>query len=54
MKKDILSSLSHIPQIALHETRLLKNYYLKYDNSSISINVSENDVLNGNIIKVNL
>lgn len=37
-----------------YETRLLKNYYLRYDNSSISINISENDVLNGNIIKVNL
>ncbi|MFZ3168039.1 MAG: hypothetical protein WA130_10535, partial [Candidatus Methanoperedens sp.] len=37
-----------------YETRLLKNYYLIYDNSSISINISENDVLNGNIIKVNV
>jgi len=37
-----------------YETRLLKGYYIRYDNSNISINISENDILNGNIIKVNL
>ena len=37
-----------------YETRLLKGYDLRYDNSNISINISENDILNGNIIKVNL
>jgi dolichyl-diphosphooligosaccharide--protein glycosyltransferase len=34
-------------------TRLFKDYNLKYDNSSIFIEVSENDIMNGNIIKVN-
>jgi len=37
-----------------YETRLLNGYNLRYDNSNISMDVSENDVLNGNIIKVNL
>ncbi len=37
-----------------YETTLLNSYNIKYDNSNISINVSENDVLKGNIIKVNL
>jgi oligosaccharyl transferase (archaeosortase A-associated) len=37
-----------------YETGLLKSYNLKYDNSNISINISENDILNGNIIKVNI
>ncbi|NJD76639.1 MAG: oligosaccharyl transferase, archaeosortase A system-associated [Candidatus Methanoperedens sp.] len=36
-----------------YETRLLKNYELTFSNSNISVNVSENDVLSGNIIKVN-
>jgi dolichyl-diphosphooligosaccharide--protein glycosyltransferase len=36
-----------------YETRLVKDYNLKFDNSSIFIEVSENDIINGNIIKVN-
>jgi dolichyl-diphosphooligosaccharide--protein glycosyltransferase len=36
-----------------YETRLFKDYNLKYDNSSIFIEVSENDIMYGNIIKVN-
>ncbi len=38
---------------APYGTRLLQGYELKYDNSSISINISENDVLNGNTRMVN-
>ncbi len=36
-----------------YETRLLKGYELVLGDSNISVNVSEGDVLNGSIIKVN-
>jgi dolichyl-diphosphooligosaccharide--protein glycosyltransferase len=40
-----------------YKTRLLNDYELRYGNTgqfmNISINISENDVMNGNVIKVN-
>jgi oligosaccharyl transferase (archaeosortase A-associated) len=36
-----------------YETRLSNGYMIKYGNSSISIDVSENDIIRGNTIKVN-
>ncbi len=38
---------------SMYETRLMKDYTLKYDNSTHSIKVFENDVMNGNTIMVN-
>jgi len=36
-----------------NKTRLLNSYKLIYGNTNLSVNVSENDVLSGNTIKVN-
>ncbi|MCX9084573.1 MAG: oligosaccharyl transferase, archaeosortase A system-associated [Candidatus Methanoperedens sp.] len=36
-----------------YQTRLLKDYNLKYDNSSIFVQVTQNDIMNGRVIKVN-
>lgn len=36
-----------------YKTRLLNGYNLRYDNSTIPVEVSENDVMRGNIIEMN-
>ena len=37
-----------------YKARLLKGYELKYGNSTMQVDVTESDVMNGNVIKVNL